>query len=286
MGDMPLFLALDSGDVWQNQALFQLDGAGRPKKVAGVPPDYFSPDGQLWGNPQYDWDAMRKTGFAWWIERFRHLLRLVDIVRLDHFRGLEAYWEIDGGEKTAAVGKWVKGPGEKFFTALRAALGDLPLVAEDLGALTPEVEALRTACGFPGMKVLEFELLANGTPRVGSALPEDCFAYTGTHDNNTVVGWYEKDLTPCERRKLSAYCGFTREAPPLAIAARLVDLTYASKARLAITPLQDVLGLGEEARMNRPGTVDGGNWSWRMPSDALTPQLRKRLKALCEQYQR
>ncbi len=286
MGDMPLFLALDSGDVWQNQALFQLDGAGRPLKVAGVPPDYFSPDGQLWGNPQYDWDAMQKTGFAWWIERFRHLLRLVDIVRLDHFRGLEAYWEIDGGEKTAAVGKWVKGPGEKFFTALRAALGDLPLVAEDLGALTPEVEALRTACGFPGMKVLEFELLANGTPRVGSALPEDCFAYTGTHDNNTVVGWYEKDLTPCERRKLSAYCGFTREAPPLAIAARLVNLTYASKARLAITPLQDILGLGEEARMNRPGTVGGGNWSWRMPPNALTPQLRKRLKALCERYQR
>lgn len=285
LGDMPLFLSLDSVDVWQNQGLFQLDDRGRPRKVAGVPPDYFSPTGQLWGNPQYDWQVLKNTGYAWWIARFRHLMRFVDAIRIDHFRGLESYWEVDARAKTAAEGRWVKGPGKDLVTALWQALGNIPIVAEDLGVITEAVHELRESCGFPGMKVLQFELFDNGTPRVGAALTEDCLVYTGTHDNNTVAGWYEEDLTPGQRRQLSAYFGLTREASGVEVAVRLVELAYASPARLAIIPMQDILGLGSDQRMNRPGTV-GGNWLWRLSPGQLGPLLAKRLKGLCERYLR
>ncbi|MGP1585337.1 MAG: 4-alpha-glucanotransferase [Schwartzia sp. (in: firmicutes)] len=286
LGDMPLFLALDSVDVWQHPTLFQLNEDGSPRKVAGVPPDYFSSVGQLWGNPQYDWDAHEKTGYRWWIDRFRHALTRVDRLRLDHFRGLAAYWEIDGGAQTAAEGRWVKGPGDAFFAALRNALGDLPFVAEDLGVLSDEVEALRETWGFPGMKVLQFALFGNGTPRLGAAFAENTVAYTGTHDNNTVAGWYEEELTREERRRLSSYAGFTREASGVEMAVRLVEMAYASKARCVILPVQDILGLGSAARMNRPGTVGGQNWRWRLHHTALNPVLAKRLKRLCVRYHR
>lgn len=286
LGDMPLFLALDSADVWQHPEFFQLDENGRPRKVAGVPPDYFAAEGQLWGNPQYDWDALAKTGYRWWIERFRHALTRVDRLRLDHFRGLEAYWEIDGGAKTAAEGRWVKGPGWEFLAAVESALGKLPFVAEDLGIVTDAVKELRKDWHLPGMKVLQFELFGNGTSRVGAALPADCIGYTGTHDNNTIAGWYAEELTAEERRRLSAYGGFSREASSVEMAVRLVALLYASDAHLAIVPAQDILGLGSEVRMNRPGTVGGMNWRWRLCHAALTPLLAKRLKALCERYRR
>ena len=286
LGDMPLFLAADSADVWQHPEFFQIDEKGRSRTVAGVPPDYFSADGQLWGNPQYDWDALKKTGYQWWIDRFRHALTRVDRLRIDHFRGLEAYWEIDGTAQTAVKGRWVKGPGGDFLAAVKSALGTLPFVAEDLGVVTEGVKELRKAWGLPGMKVLQFELFGNGTPRVGAALPEDCIAYTGTHDNNTVAGWYEEELTGEEQRRLSAYSGFAREASGAEMAARLVEILYASDARLAIVPAQDILGLGSAARMNRPGTVGGINWRWRLRHAALTPLLAKRLKALCDRYRR
>lgn len=281
LGDMPLFLALDSADVWQHPDFFQLNDDGRPRKVAGVPPDYFSADGQLWGNPQYDWDVLKRTGYRWWIDRFRHALTRVDRLRIDHFRGLSAYWEIDGDAKTAAEGRWVKGPGWEFFAAVERALGTLPFVAEDLGVVTDEVEELRKDWKLPGMKVLQFEMFGNGTPRVGAAFPADCIAYTGTHDNNTVAGWYEEDLTAEERRRLSSCGGFAREASGVEMAARLVEMLYAGNARLVIVSAQDLLGLGSEARMNRPGTVGGRNWRWRLCHAALTPHLAKRLNMLC-----
>lgn len=251
-----------------------------------MPPDYFSAEGQLWGNPQYDWDALAKTGYRWWIDRFRHALTRVDRLRIDHFRGLSAYWEVDGGAKTAAEGRWVKGPGWDFFAAVESTLGTLPFVAEDLGVVTDEVEELRKDWNLPGMKVLQFELFGNGTPRVGAAFPEDCIAYTGTHDNNTVAGWYDEDLTAEERRRLSAYGSFAREASGVEMAVRLVEMLYASDARLAMVPVQDLLGLGSETRMNQPGTVGGTNWRWRLRHAALTPILAKRLKSLCDRYQR
>ncbi len=286
LGDMPLFLSLDSADVWLNQKLFQLDSKGRPKKVAGVPPDYFSPTGQLWGNPQYDWDAMKQDDYAWWISRFRKIFELVDIVRIDHFRGLESYWEVDGDASTAVDGRWVKGPGRALFDAVEKALGKLPIVAEDLGVQTPEVEELRVSCGFPGMKVLQFEIMGNGTPRIGFALPEDSIAYTGTHDNNTVAGWYQNDLGEAERRRVAAWLGIARTAAAPEAAVRLVELAYASAARLVITPMQDILGLDGTHRMNTPGTVSDANWNWQMQAGVLTTFLIKRLRQLIEKYHR
>ncbi|MBQ7514998.1 MAG: 4-alpha-glucanotransferase [Schwartzia sp.] len=286
LGDMPLFLSLDSADVWLNQKLFQIAPGGKPKKVAGVPPDYFSPTGQLWGNPQYDWDAMKRDSYAWWIARFKRLFSLVDVVRVDHFRGLESYWEVDGDAKTAENGRWVKGPGKDLFDAVEKALGKLPIVAEDLGVQTPEVAALREACGFPGMKVLQFELTGNGTPRIGCALPEDSIAYTGTHDNNTVAGWYQDDLREEDRRRVAAWLGLGRTASGVEAAVRMVETAYASAARLVITPMQDILGLDGTHRMNTPGTVSDTNWNWRMQAGVLTTFLIKRLKQLAEKHHR
>lgn len=266
MGDMPIFLAQDSADVWANQQLFDLNLDGTAHTVAGVPPDYFSATGQLWGNPQYDWQAMKAENYAWWKKRFQKLYEMVDIVRIDHFRGFESYWEVDGKAKNAIKGRWLPGPGKPFFDEVRRALGDLPIVAEDLGIITPEVEKLRDDCGFPGMKVLEFTLYLNHQHRLSTVVPENSIVYTGTHDNNTLVGWLKDEVTPSLRKAIADLVRADVRKPE-EIASHLVGFAYASNARLAVVPMQDLLQLDGSARMNTPGTSEG-NWRWCMrPGD-------------------
>ena len=281
IGDIPIFVAFDSVDVWAHPEYFMLDEDRLPTVVAGVPPDYFSPTGQLWGNPIYNWKALAKEGYGWWIERVKQTLRAVDIIRFDHFRGFEAYWEVPAGEPTAINGKWKKGPGLKFFTALKAALGELPLIAEDLGFITPEVAALRRALDLPGMKILQF---AFSTDASNAYLPhnyEPNYAvYTGTHDNDTTMGWYWK-VGKEERQMLQQYLGPVGEPMNWA----LIRLAYQSVADLAIVPLQDVLGLGSEARMNTPAKPSG-NWAWRFRMEALQPEHKTRLRTLALTYGR
>jgi 4-alpha-glucanotransferase len=281
VGDAPIFVSGDSADVWANPHLFLLDGRRRPTVVAGVPPDYFSATGQLWGNPLYDWEALRRTHYAWWVARLRGLLEQVDRVRLDHFRGFEAYWAVPAGMPTAETGRWVKGPGKELFEALRAALGGLPLIAEDLGLITPAVEALRDELGLPGMRVLQF---AFGDTPANPFLPHNyrrnTIAYTGTHDNDTTRGWYaslpekQKDFV---RRYLS------RDGRD--IAWDFLRLAWSSVAGAAVAPLPDVLDLGSEARMNQPGRP-AGNWGWRLRDGVLTDAVLGRLADLTELYGR
>lgn len=281
IGDIPIFVAVDSADVWANPHLFQLDEQRRPRVVAGVPPDYFSATGQLWGNPLYDWQALKQAGYAWWIARCRSTLEQVDLIRLDHFRGFEAYWEIPAGQVTAEVGRWRKGPGEGLFVALRSALGGLPIIAEDLGLITPEVEALRDGLGLPGMRILQF---AFGGATENRFLPHNyehnTVVYTGTHDNDTTRGWYNT-ITESERHFIRRY--LARDGSD--IAWDLIRLAWASVADYAIVPLQDVLDLGPEARMNFPGKP-AGNWTWRIPPDRLTADVLDRLRDLTELYGR
>ena len=284
LGDMPIFISADSADAWANQSLFQLNGDGTPSKVAGVPPDYFSATGQLWGNPQYDWKAMEKEKYTWWKGRFRKLYELVDIVRIDHFRGFESYWEVDGKAETAIEGRWVPGPGKAFFDQVAKALGNLPIVAEDLGIITDEVEELRDACGFPGMKVLHFTLYPNEEGRMGFITPENSVVYTGTHDNNTTVGWYEQDLDDASRFAIARLLG-VESGNAEEVCGRLVEYAYASNSKLAVIPMQDVLGLDQDSRMNKPGTV-GTNWSWRLLPDYQKNAKADRLLALCRKYNR
>jgi 4-alpha-glucanotransferase len=293
MGDIPIFVSGDSADVWSHPELFRLEPDGRPTVVAGVPPDYFSATGQLWGNPIYDWDEMARTGYAWWIERFRAALELVDLVRLDHFRGFEAYWEIPAREETAINGEWVKGPGAALFEALREALGELPIVAENLGVITPEVEELRERFGFPGMAILQF---AFGRDPEGAKFqphnyPRNRVVYTGTHDNDTTVGWWTSagaadstrtdDEVQDERARALAYL----DAEGRDIHWAFIRAALASVADTAIVPLQDVLGLGSEARMNLPGR-GSGNWRWRFTDGSLTDEIRERLRKMAELYGR
>ena len=284
IGDMPLFIALDSAEVWSYPEMFYLDEQGKPTVVAGVPPDYFSKTGQLWGNPIYRWDVMAKNDYAWWVERFRMAYKLVDIVKLDHFRGFEKYWEIPGWETTAINGRWVPGPGADLFRAVGKALGHTPIIAEDLGIITPEVDALREQFGFPGMRVLQFAF--SGDPKA-IHLPHNhvrnCVVYTGTHDNNTILGWFKgedvKDTTQSkeQREKEVKFALKYLGSKGNEINWDFIRLAFMSVADTAIVPLQDVLGLGSEARMNTPGKIEG-NWCWRFTFDILTDEVKSRLK--------
>jgi 4-alpha-glucanotransferase len=282
IGDAPIFVSADSADVWANPTLFMLDEQCEPKFVAGVPPDYFSATGQLWGNPLYNWEALKRTGFAWWIARLRATLSQVDIVRLDHFRGFEAYWEIPAGNPTAEVGRWVKAPGAELFTTVRRELGSLPIIAEDLGVITPEVEALRDQFQLPGMRILQF---AFGGAVEDRFLPHNfetpnTVIYTGTHDNDTTRGWYGA-LPEHQRDFVRRY--LARDGHD--IAWDMIRLAWSSVADYALAPLQDVLDMGTDARMNLPGRA-AGNWGWRCTADQLNEGVLHRLRDLTEVYGR
>jgi 4-alpha-glucanotransferase len=275
VGDVAIFVNYDSADVWRNPELFYLDENLQPAVVAGVPPDAFSQTGQRWGNPIYRWDVCRKNGYQWWVERMSWALETCDIVRLDHFRGFESYWEIPASEPTAVHGRWMKGPGDDLFRVLRERLDDLPFVAEDLGMITPEVHELRERLAIPGMKVLQF---AFGNPGAHIYLPHNyahnCVVYTGTHDNDTTLGWWQSGASAEERAHARAYLGDLDNVPW-----GFIRTAHASVARMAIVPLQDVLGLGSEARMNIPSRTDG-NWGWRFAAGATGRETAERLAAL------
>lgn len=281
IGDIPIFVALDSADVWSRPELFHLDEQGHPTIVAGVPPDYFSSTGQRWGNPLYRWDRMARDGYRWWVERFRIAFTQVDLVRIDHFRGFQAYWEVPAQYETAEHGRWVDGPGEAFFLALEKALGRLPVIAEDLGVITPEVESLRLKLGFPGMKVLQFAFGDNAcNPYLPHNYERRYVVYTGTHDNDTTMGWFAS-RTPKERRNVLRYLGTSGRE----IHWDLIRLAFASVADFAVIPLQDVLGLGSWARMNMPG-IPKGNWIWRLAPGQLKDEHAERLRDLATTYGR
>ena len=280
LGDAPIFVSPDSADVWANPELFLLGPDLHPTVVAGVPPDYFSADGQLWGNPIYDWEAMEKTGYAWWVERLKRLLRQVDLIRLDHFRGFVQAWHIPAGETTARHGSWVDGPGVKFFERIRTALGGLPLLAEDLGLITPDVVALRDALGLPGMRVLQFALNGPDDIHWPHNFVPNTTCYTGTHDNETVNGWWA-GLPDHARHYLGITLGHLIGDP----AWELIRYAWSSVAVLSIAPMQDILSLGNEARMNRPG-VPSGNWRWRFRLDQFHPHLIDRLREFTNLYNR
>jgi 4-alpha-glucanotransferase len=281
IGDIPIFVAYDSADVWANREIFELDDAGRPTVVAGVPPDYFSATGQLWGNPLYRWGALARRGYDWWVERFRAALTLVDIVRLDHFRGFAAYWEVPASEATAINGRWVAGPGAALFEAARQALGEVPIIAEDLGLITPDVVELRDQLGFPGMKVLQFAFgVGPDEPYQPHNYLPHCVVYTGTHDNDTTAGWWSTESEQL-RHHVRLYLG--RDGSN--ISWDFIRLALASVAETAIIPLQDVLALGSAARMNTPGRASG-NWSWRYTPDMLSSSLVEQLRVLTELYGR
>lgn len=284
VGDMPIFVAFDSSDVWANKELFTVDETGKLEFVAGVPPDYFSPTGQLWGNPLYRWKEMEKDNFSWWKKRFKALLELVDIVRIDHFRGFEAYWEIPGNAPTAETGRWVKAPGKKLFKAVLADLGDIPILAEDLGLITKEVEELRDSFSFPGMKILQF---AFGKGMEKKFLPHNftanCVVYSGSHDNDTTRGYFEA----AQKQDNDIY-SFTREYLNYGgndLTFEVVRTAMASVANIVIIPMQDVLNLGSEARMNFPGRL-GGNWTFRYSWLQVDPGLAGIYRKMSELYER
>ena len=281
IGDIPIFVSADSADVWAHPEFFQLDAQRKPRVVAGVPPDYFSATGQLWGNPLYDWDALKRAEYSWWLDRLRAALLLVDLVRLDHFRGFESYWEIPAGRPNAVVGHWVKAPGDDLLQRVQQKLGALPLIAEDLGIITPEVEALRDRFHLPGMRVLHFAF-ADGpaNPYLPHNYVRNTIAYTGTHDNDTTRGWFAS-VSEKERDHVRRYMG--RDGSD--IAWDLIRLAWSSAADYAIAPLQDILNLGTEARMNLPGRP-AGNWSWRYQAHQLTAAHLGRLAEMTSIYGR
>jgi 4-alpha-glucanotransferase len=289
IGDLPIFAAPDSADVWAHQDLFLLDADGRPKAVSGVPPDYFATTGQLWGNPLYDWKALESRGFGFWLQRIDAACRLFDLVRIDHFRGFEACWEVPGGAPTAEKGRWVKVPGARMFEVLERERGRLPIIAEDLGVITPEVGALRERFGFPGMRILQFAFDSGEAESRDAAdnrfLPHnhaaDSVVYTGTHDNDTTRGWW-KSRTQRERDYLDSYCPSSEPE----IEWRFIRMAMQSVCRFSVVPMQDVLGLGAEARMNTPGTSSGNNWTWRAADGFCAPALAERLRTLAALYGR
>jgi len=282
-GDMPFYIALDSSDAWAGRELLLIDSSGRPAQVAGVPPDYFSDEGQLWGNPLYDWEYHEKTAYRWWIERLRAAAQRCDMVRVDHFRGFESYWSIPGGARTARQGMWKPGPGDALLNALAETLGQIPVVAEDLGIITDEVIQLRRRHGIPGMKVLQFEI---AEPDFNPArIPEDCLCYTATHDNDTTAAWFSgKGRDPRTRkeiRKTRTNALRLTGGTAASIARDMIRLAYSTPARVALAPMQDYLGLGSEARMNTPGT-QRNNWRWRLTEDPLSPDVCEEIAALVE----
>jgi 4-alpha-glucanotransferase len=299
MGDLPIYVAHDSADVWAHPQYFQLDNHGNATKVAGVPPDYFSATGQLWGNPIYHWERMAADGYSWWIKRFRGAFRMFDMLRVDHFRGFEAYWEVPGGEKTAQNGRWLKGPGAKLFAVIENKLGHLPILAENLGVITPEVEAIRERFGFPGMAILQF---AFGNDPQGPSFrphnyPRNVVAYTGTHDNDTVLGWWtskpgegsirtEDDIRK-EREFTRSYLGVDdcQNSDSEHINWLFIRTLMASVADTVVFPVQDLIGAGGEARMNVPGTATG-NWRWRVRGELLTNEIAGRLRSMAKMYDR
>ena len=296
MGDIPIYVAHDSADVWAGPELFWLDERGNPLRVAGVPPDYFSATGQLWGNPIYRWELMKQGGYQWWIRRFRGCFQMFDMVRVDHFRGFEAYWEIPAGEPTAMNGQWVKGPGADLFQVLTRALGELPIVAENLGVITPEVEAIRNQFEYPGMAIFQFAFSTD--PQAPTFRPHNyvrnLVAYTGGHDNDTMVGWWRagaadstRTVADVEREYADTqnYLGVTREQLDREVNWIFIRHLMMSVADTVLFPMQDVLGLGSEARMNLPGSL-GRNWKWRMEPGAFRPELQARLKRFTEMYDR
>lgn len=292
VGDVPIFISLDSSDVWCNPQEFKLDADNRPRVVAGVPPDYFSATGQLWGNPIYNWENMRRNGFSWWIERVKATLKTVDVVRVDHFRGFAAAWEVPGGDKTAVNGKWVSVPGKELFNALENAIGDLPFWAEDLGVITPDVEELRDSFGFPGMRILQF---AFGGDTANHDLPHNYInnsaAYTGTHDNDTTVGWFNSQSgagstrNEAEINQEREFCLRYLNSDGAEIHWDFVRAVWASVANTAIAPMQDLLGLGNGARMNLPAS-SAGNWYWQCTDGDFSDEIAERLRGLTEIYGR
>lgn len=274
IGDVPFYPALDSADVWANQRLFALDVDGAPERVAGVPPDYFSSTGQLWGNPLYRWDEMEEEVFTWWIERLRANLARCDLMRVDHFRAFAAYWAVPAGETTAASGQWVPGPGARLFRAARAALGELPILAEDLGVITPDVRELLSELGLPGMRVLQFAFFEPDSEHLPHRHAVNAVVYTGTHDNDTARGWFER-LEAEEKERVLDYLG----GSPGSIWWDMIRAAYTSVGERAIVPLQDVLGLDSRARMNTPAEP-AGNWAWRAPEGAFAPDVARRLRRL------
>ena len=286
-GDMPIFVSEDSTDVWANPELFQLKDNGLPEKISGSPPDEFSEVGQIWGNPQYNWDIMKAQDYKWWKLRFKKIFDFVDIVRVDHFRGFEAYWEIDGNSKSALIGKWIKGPGKDFFDAIKNEIGEeKQLVAEDLGTITYEVRNLRKECGFLGMNILQFKIQKFiEIDQLEYVAPKDTISYTGTHDNNTVVGWFTEELNDEMKIKVA---GFLNAEPnsPEDVCTKVIEAAYASESYWAIVAMQDVLKLGGSFRMAKPGTVGNNKWGWQLTADYLSKVEHGQLKALCNKYSR
>ena len=284
IGDVPIFIAYDSSDLWANKKYYKVDKNGKTTSVAGVPPDYFSPTGQLWGNPLFRWDVMEKDNFSWWVKRIRHQLKYVDIIRIDHFRGFDAYWEIPGNAHTAKKGKWVKGPGEKLFNALKNQLGELPIIAEDLGVITKSVNKLRNKFNFPGMNILQF---AFGDEMERRFLPHNykhnSVVYTGTHDNDTTRGYFEKEKNKNNNiyKHAQEYLNYYGDD----LTQELIRTAYASSADMVIIPMQDILNVGTEARMNFPGTL-GDNWGWRFTWEQIDKNLASKYKRLAELYER
>lgn len=285
IGDIPIFVSLDSSDAWAFPELFHLDRNLMPVKVAGVPPDYFSKTGQLWGNPLYRWDVLKKKKYPWWIDRFRSALEQTDIIRLDHFRGFSGFWAVPAGQTTAINGRWEKGPGADLFHVVEKKLGRLPVIAEDLGVITPDVVKLRDAFAFPGMKILQFAFDSgeknNYLPHF---YPPHCVVYTGTHDNDTSAGWFRK-ASSADRRFAAEYLQIGGACAARTAAWKMIRAAWSSVAVFSVAPLQDVLCLGSEARMNTPSTP-AGNWQWRFQSRQLTDRVARRLKSLSDTYGR
>lgn len=285
VGDIPIYVAFDSADTWANPKLFQFDEEGFPKAVAGCPPDAFSETGQLWGNPLYDWEYHEQTGYEWWTKRMAHCLKLYDVVRVDHFRGFDSYYAIPYGDKDATRGKWEEGPGMKLFDALKSQLGEMQIIAEDLGYLTDSVRQLVKDSGYPGMRVLQFAFdHSNPSSYLPQNYSDNCVVYTGTHDNNTLLGWL-KEISEEDKKYAKEYMGISSIDNDNEIAEAVIRLGMASVARICIVPIQEFLGLGEEARINKPSTM-GTNWKWRMSEGAFTEEIAEKMHRMTWLYGR